>query len=256
MFGYGYRPDDIRRKQEVGATIGTFEKMEDEEEREDKDFDALLADEMYLRSWREQSLSHAALIDDGDDVRLLQLAASIRPLPVSDASTNTVPGTIDNNNNMAGGIHPMARLCAARGIAFDAMSNPHRAVSFLKAALNIDARCMEALDYVIKRRLLTPEEEREWINTLNFGTGDLGSMGISWLRDAYLARLRGIGGVVASANVPLTSLRDQSSNGTTTGVSPVPRLDMQSPSILSLVSPDFACMPLIAPMMTTLRMVK
>jgi hypothetical protein len=68
----------------------------------------------------------------------------------------------------------MARLCAARGIAFDAISNPHRAVSFLKAALTIDAPCMEATDYVIKRRLLTPEEEREWINTLK--SGDLGSM--------------------------------------------------------------------------------
>jgi hypothetical protein len=33
---------------------------------------------------------------------------------------------------------------------------------------------MEATDYVIKRRLLTPEEEREWINTLK--SGDLGSM--------------------------------------------------------------------------------
>jgi len=73
----------------------------------------------------------------------------------------------------------------------------------------------------------------------------------------YLARLRGVGGVVAAANnLPPTSLRDQSGNGTTTDVSPVPRLDVQSPSILSLVSPDFACMPLIAPMMTTLRMVK
>ncbi len=239
VYGYGYRLDDIRRKQYVGssnsATMNGREKKEDQETREDEDFDALLADEMYLRSWREQSISHSALIHDGDDMRLLQLAASILPLPFSDASK------IDGNNNniMAGGIHPMARLCAARGIAFDAISNPHRAVSFLKAALTIDARCMEALDYAIKRRLLTPDEEKEWITSLNFGAGELGSMGISWLQDAYLARLRGIGGVVAAANAPSISLHQQSVKGATV-VSPVPRLDMLSPSVLSICSPDFA----------------
>ena len=51
-------------------------------------------------------------------------------------------------------------------------------------ALAIDARCMEALDHVIRRRLSTPEEEKEWISSLNFGSeAMMGGMGISWLRD-------------------------------------------------------------------------
>jgi hypothetical protein len=47
-------------------------------------------------------------------------------------------------------------------------------------------QCVEALDYVVKRRLLTLEEERSWVSS-----GDI--MSISWLRDAYLTRLRGMG---------------------------------------------------------------
>ena len=70
------------------------------------------------------------------------------------------------------GIHPIARLCTARGIAYDEISNPHRAVHFLRMALVIDAQCMETLDHVIRRRLLTPEEEKEWISSLNFGSED------------------------------------------------------------------------------------
>jgi tetratricopeptide (TPR) repeat protein len=150
------------------------------------------------------------------------------------------------------GIHPVARLCAARGIAYDAISNPHRAVQFLRAAMTIDPRCVEALDYAVKSRLLTPEEEREWISGLKFGDGKYGtaddkerggywsSMGMSWLRDAYLARLHGIGGLDAP-NLPSDSLQGQSVDQTAANImSPVPRSDLQSPSMLSLGSPDFA----------------
>ena len=213
MHGYGYR-------------------FEFDGNIEDEGLGAKMADEMYIRSWREQSLSHMALIDDGDDERLLQLASNIRTLPFESNDVNVKAMAME-------GIHPMARLCAARGIAYDSISNPHRAVPFLRMALTIDARCMEALDYVVKRRLLTPEEEREWISSLNFGDdGEIGSMGISWLRDAYLARLRGSGGVGVMSLLP-TALQEQSA-GKEADVSPVPRGDLQSPSVLSLGSPDFA----------------
>jgi len=195
-----------------------------------------MADEMYIRTWREQSLSHMALIDDGDDERLLQLASNIRHLPFQN----------DNNSNATGvveGIHPIARLCAARGMAYDSISNPHRAVPFLRMALTIDSRCMEALDYIVNRRLLTPEEERELISSLNFGSDEegesLGNLGISWLRDAYLARLRGSGGV-GVVSLPPSALLQEQGDGKETDVSPVPRGDLQSPSMLSLGSPDFA----------------
>ncbi|KAL7429965.1 hypothetical protein ACHAXM_002927 [Skeletonema potamos] len=93
-------------------------------------------------------------------------------------------------------------------------------------ALTIDARCIEALDYVVKRRLLDPEEERRWVASLNFGGNDNNgeeTMAISWLRDAYLARLRGGLGV--------TTLPPASS-GLGDG--------LPTPSHLLLGSPDFA----------------
>jgi len=174
MFGYGYRPD---------GAYATHIIPTGEEEEEDRGLDARLADEAYVRSWREQSLSHAALIDDGDDERLLQLAANVRPPPPPNG-----PGA-DPTAAAAGGVHPVARLCAARGMAYDAVSNPHRAVPFLRTALAIDARCVEALDYVVDRRLLAPDEEREWVCGLDFGEGALGGAGLSWLRDSYVEKI-------------------------------------------------------------------
>ena len=85
---------------------------------------------------------------------------------------------------MMDGINPIAHLCTAHGISYEKIPNPHRAMPSLHMALTIDARYMEALDYVIRRRLLTPEEEKEWISSLNFGSGNeemMGEMGISWL---------------------------------------------------------------------------
>jgi len=216
MYGYGYR-----------FNTDNGEGIEGEEGMSNK-----MADEMYIRTWREQSLSHMALIDDGDDDRLLQLASNIRELPFQNNNSNTT-GVVE-------GIHPIARLCAARGMAYDSISNPHRAVPFLRMALTIDSRCMEALDYIVNRRLLTPEEERELISSLNFGSDDsLGNLGISWLRDAYLARLRGSGGV-GVVSLPPSALLQEQGDGKETDVSPVPRGDLQSPSMLSLGSPDFA----------------
>jgi len=232
MYGYGYRLDGFHRANNNGVI----------EEEEEVGFDAKLADEMYIRTWREQSLSHMALIDDGDDERLLQLAANIRRLPFSNSPISQNTSSSETAATMATeGIHPIARLCAARGIAYDEISNPHRAVPFLRMALAIDARCMEALDYVIRRRLLTSEEEKEWISSLNFGNaGELGRMGISLLRDAYLARLRGSGAGLALPPTA-TETEDVDGEGDILGASsPVVRSDVQSPSMLSLGSPDFA----------------
>ena len=68
LYGYGYRLDG-------GGGGG------EDADGEGEGFNAKLGDEIYIRSWREQSLSHMALIDDGDDDQLLQLAGNIRPFP-------------------------------------------------------------------------------------------------------------------------------------------------------------------------------
>ena len=87
-----------------------------------------------------------ARIDAGDDPRLGRLAAALHP-----------PGDVGAPPD--GAVHPVARLCAARGAAYDTVANPHRALPFLQAALAIDPRCPAALDHVVRRRLLPPGEE-------------------------------------------------------------------------------------------------
>ncbi|EJK62221.1 hypothetical protein THAOC_17175, partial [Thalassiosira oceanica] len=174
------------------------------------------ADE-YVRAWRERSLGSGAVDGDDGDGRLSALAGSAVP------PDGAAP---------LGGVHPIARLCAARGVAHDEISNPHRAVPLLRAALAIDPRCVEALDHLTRRRLLTPREERELVEGLDFGEGAAGGgTGVGWLRDSYLARLRcgGRGGGEGDDEEPAVP-----------GASPVDRADVQSPSVLSLGSPDFA----------------
>ena len=64
MYGYGYRLYGFVKG---GADSGGVD---------GEGFNAKLGDEIYIRSWREQSLSHMALND-----QLLQLAGNIRPFP-------------------------------------------------------------------------------------------------------------------------------------------------------------------------------
>jgi len=100
-----------------------------------------------------------------------------------------------------GNIHPMARLCLMRGKACDEASNPSRAASFLKLALQIDIKCIEAWTYLCQRRLMTSEEEIELVMSLRFDEPDM-----DWLKDIFFARLS-IGGANSSLerkSVPLS----------------------------------------------------
>lgn len=84
-----------------------------------------------------------------------------------------------------GDIHPIARLCLMRGKACDEASNPSRAASFLKLALEIDVKCIEAWTYLSHRKLMNSEEEIELVKSLRFEEGD----GMEWLQDIFYARL-------------------------------------------------------------------
>jgi hypothetical protein len=127
LYGYGYRLDEHTRRDNDNNNDRRDDMGEEEEEEE---LNARLADGSYIHAWREQSLSHMALIDDGDDERLVLLAANIRPMSFSSSLVD-----VDGHQQHASvaamamhGIHPVARLCVARGIAYNAISNPHRAV--------------------------------------------------------------------------------------------------------------------------------
>ena len=238
LYGYGYRMENNVRdgNGQTGAGCERKEEGDDNDGDDDDEEQVDLADEMYIRQWREEALSHTALIDEGNDERLLRLAENIKPLPFTSSTTINV---------MMEGIHPMARLCSARGVAYDELSNPHRAIPFLRMALAIDARCIEAFDYVIRRRLLTPDEEREWVASLNWGAGgekELGLLGISWLKDAYISRLRrGMGSAASSSSREQEHSRDEKTHhDNILDASPVHRVGLQTPSMLSLGSPDFA----------------
>jgi len=227
LYGYGYR-----------SNRNASNSFDDENVRNDVEEDKYNSpNETYIRQWREVALSHEALIDDGDDERLLRLAENIQPLPFTVGTSESF---------MMEGIHPMARLCSARGIAYDELSNPHRAIPFLRMALTIDARCIEAFDHAICRRLLTPEDEKEWVTSLYWGEGGetgLQRMGISWLKDAYVARLRGGTGasVLTSAEEHDKYAKDDKMERSSfLNASSVHRVGLQTPSMLSLGSPDFA----------------
>ncbi len=87
--------------------------------------------------------------------------------------------TVENDD-----IHPISRICMFRGKAYDEASNPSRAAKFLKLALYIDVKCIEAWTYLCQRRLLTSEEENKLVNSLKFDVP-----GIEWMKDIFLARL-------------------------------------------------------------------
>ena len=198
--------------------------------------------ETYLRQWREQSLSNSALIDEGDDPRLILLAKTL--------CFNGNDNNNNNGNNNNAGIHPLARLLTALGKTHNSLSNPHRALPFLRTALQIDPRCIESWDYVVSRKLLTPKEEREWYESLDWNCVDLGGMG--WLRDVYLVRLRGSGGGFVDSSAAGSSVMQKPAE--TVEMNPIDEsrimdassvyhrggasVGLQTPSAFSLGSPD------------------
>jgi Tetratricopeptide repeat. len=89
-----------------------------------------------------------------------------------------------NSTVEQGDIHPIARLCLLRGKTFDEASNPSRAAMFLKLALEIDVKCIDAWTYLCQRRLLTGEEEIKFVTGLRFDEPDM-----DWLKDMFYAKL-------------------------------------------------------------------
>ena len=91
------------------------------------------------------------IIDDGNDPQLSLLAKHIIP---------------DRSHLEKGEIHPLARLACMRGKIYIELSNPTRATDWLKAALNLDSFCVEALEYLFDRQLLTVKEEQKLVEGL------------------------------------------------------------------------------------------
>lgn len=90
---------------------------------------------------------------------------------------------LDGNESRAS-VSPVARLAFTRGKACDEAANPIRASCFLKLALFIDVKCIDAWLYLCQRRLMTSEEELEMVTCLKFEDPEM-----EWLKDIFYARL-------------------------------------------------------------------
>mmetsp|Transcript_15598 Transcript_15598/g.23169 ORF Transcript_15598/g.23169 Transcript_15598/m.23169 type:complete len:1315 (-) Transcript_15598:252-4196(-) len=116
-------------------------------------------------------------------------------------------------------INPVAKLCVARGKAYDELGNSTKACSFLKAALKIDVKCVDALHYLLERHLLTREEERDLICSLEFDSaaGGSGKEDLKWLKDLCLARLSagGVVSVLGSSGAGVGGTHEHQNGGST-----------------------------------------
>lgn len=70
--------------------------------------------------------------------------------------------------NQDGGIKLEASMCYLRGQIYTNQNNFDRAKECYKEAVQVDAKCFEAFDQLIRSNLLTPKEEWEFVQSLDF----------------------------------------------------------------------------------------
>ncbi|KAK9447847.1 uncharacterized protein V1518DRAFT_420601 [Limtongia smithiae] len=75
---------------------------------------------------------------------------------------------ISETTSPDGGIKLEASMCYLRGIIYANQNNFEKAKDCFKEALTVDVKCYEAFNELISNNLLTPHEEFEFINALDF----------------------------------------------------------------------------------------
>ena len=80
-------------------------------------------------------------------------------------------------------IHPLARLCLLRGQGYSETGHPLRASLFWKRSLKIDPMCVQALDCLLGRSVVTSVQAYEVIKEIEFPPK------MDWLRHLYLAKV-------------------------------------------------------------------
>mmetsp|Transcript_37243 Transcript_37243/g.42521 ORF Transcript_37243/g.42521 Transcript_37243/m.42521 type:complete len:836 (-) Transcript_37243:278-2785(-) len=89
----------------------------------------------------------------------------------------------DDKDSIGNMIHVVSRVCLWRARCYDATSHPPRAKIFWKRAVKLDYQCVAALDSLLERNLLTPQESSNIILNLPIPKS------MDWLKQIYLARL-------------------------------------------------------------------
>lgn len=139
-------------------------------------------------------------------------------------------------------IHPVARLCLWRAKCYDATSHPPRAKLYWKRALQIDYQCVAALDSLLDRNLLTPDESLSLVESLRIPPP------MDWLYQMYLARLPVVvvtGGSDAADNEnqpPPSFLNEQSMMASPGGISMIQHRQ-DTPTAATPAADDFDSKP-------------
>lgn len=100
--------------------------------------------------------------------------------------TNPFKNESQNLKNLDGGIKLEASLCYLRGQIYSNQNNLERAKECYKEAVIVDVKCYEAFDELIRNDMLTPVEEWEFLQQLDFNDVDENSELVKLL---YTSRL-------------------------------------------------------------------
>jgi anaphase-promoting complex subunit 6 len=92
-------------------------------------------------------------------------------------------------------IHPLSRLCCWRGRAYAETGHPLRAALYWKRALRLDPLCIQALDSLLERSVVPPDQALEVLLQLEFPRD------MEWLRALYLARVHVAAPTSSSTNM-------------------------------------------------------
>lgn len=74
--------------------------------------------------------------------------------------------------NTDGGIRLEASMCFLRGLVFASQNNYERAKEAYKEAVMVDVKCYEAFNELISNEFLSPSEQWEFVNQLNYADAD------------------------------------------------------------------------------------
>ncbi len=99
-------------------------------------------------------------------------------------SESGVIGASGQGKGDANEISTTALLCLMRGKAYEALENRERAVRWYKAAINADTRCVEALDRLVEKNMVSHEEQRQIVESLGQRAG------FAWLKPMYKLKMQ------------------------------------------------------------------
>ncbi|KAK9462932.1 uncharacterized protein V1516DRAFT_671527 [Lipomyces oligophaga] len=97
--------------------------------------------------------------------------------------TNPFPGV--SEPSLDGGIKLEASMCYLRGIIYSNQNNFERAKESFKEALRVDLKCFEAFDELTSNSLMSPSEEWEFLDSLDFKSITEGDL----IKDLYSTKL-------------------------------------------------------------------